>query len=90
MLTLTFYAKSFENKDAGKCPWHQTRKVGVWITRTWDFLSISGPCPRSKQTQPRGAKFLNPFSSVYESDRVDDVPLKARRAICSLVEGTLH
>ena len=27
----------------------------------WAFISISGPCPRSKQTQPRSAKFLNPF-----------------------------
>lgn len=48
------------------------------------------PLSKVKAEPPRGAKFLNPFSSVYESDRVDDVPLKARRAICSLVEGTLH
>lgn len=68
---------------------HSTKQGKVGI-KTWDFLSISGPCPRSKQTQPRGAKFLNHFFSVYESDRVDDVPLKARKAIRSLVEGAMH
>lgn len=54
------------------------------------MLSISGPNPRSKPTQPRGAECWNPFFSGYESDRANDVPLKARKTICSLREGTLH
>lgn len=51
---------------------------------------MSGPNLRSKPTLHRGAECLNPFFSGNESDRVNDVPLKARKTICSFREGALH